>query len=416
MGRIYQVTVIGMEGEKKTIDVATSEEEFNNTTVLELKKKLAEKLPQEASGPYRGLLNQGATCYLNATLQVLFMTKPFRQRVLQGAPSDTSEKLVSALKELFKELSSQDRGAQSVSTKEVIKALAIQNVYEQQDAVEYFLDILEKAGPDVAEVFSGTMRNIRVCSKGHKSYDDSSFKSIPIALNTRDGPFRVEDGVQSYFASTQLVGDDQMYCETCDDKSDTTWRCEIHQYPTILALHLKRFVYDYRSYVFVKNECPLDVPLYLSLPEHRYSLYAVINHSGSRYGGHYTADIRSFTDNKWYCFNDSYVTETSASKLEKSVAAYLLLYQKIDSPPAYEKRKETPKFHVALMEPRTEHLLPSLTERQRRTAPSSSVAWVEDIKEEKTAKPREPEETGSAEQCAGAHNKQHLQGKDGEAN
>ncbi|KAL1251873.1 hypothetical protein QQF64_019669 [Cirrhinus molitorella] len=229
------------------------------------------------------------------------MTKPFRQRVLQGTPSDTSEKLVSALKELFKELSSQDRGAQSVSTKEVIKALAIQNVYEQQDAVEYFLDILEKAGPDVAE-------------------------------------------------------------------------------------------------------------------EHRYSLYAVINHSGSRYGGHYTADIRSFTDNKWYCFNDSYVTETSASKLERSVAAYLLLYQKIDSPPAYEKRKETPKFHVALMEPRTEHLLPSLTERQRRTAPSSSVAWVEDIKEEKTAKPREPEETGSAEQCAGAHNKQHLQGKDGEAN
>ncbi|KAL1251874.1 hypothetical protein QQF64_019670 [Cirrhinus molitorella] len=51
MGRIYQVTVIGMEGEKKTIDVATSEEEFNNTTVLELKKKLAEKLPQEASDP-----------------------------------------------------------------------------------------------------------------------------------------------------------------------------------------------------------------------------------------------------------------------------------------------------------------------------------------------------------------------------
>lgn len=50
MGRIYQVFVVGMEGEKKTIDVANSEEEFNNTTVAELKQKLAEKLPQEASG------------------------------------------------------------------------------------------------------------------------------------------------------------------------------------------------------------------------------------------------------------------------------------------------------------------------------------------------------------------------------
>ncbi len=44
------MSVIGMQGEKKTIDVANSEEEFNNTTVAELKQKLAEKLPQEASG------------------------------------------------------------------------------------------------------------------------------------------------------------------------------------------------------------------------------------------------------------------------------------------------------------------------------------------------------------------------------
>uniref|UniRef100_A0A673FNG1 Ubiquitin-like domain-containing protein n=1 Tax=Sinocyclocheilus rhinocerous TaxID=307959 RepID=A0A673FNG1_9TELE len=50
MGRTYQVSVIGMQGEKKTIDVANSEEEFNNMTVEKFKKKLAEKLPQEASG------------------------------------------------------------------------------------------------------------------------------------------------------------------------------------------------------------------------------------------------------------------------------------------------------------------------------------------------------------------------------
>lgn len=51
MGKIYQVTVIGMQGERKVIDVSSSEEEFNNTTVAEFKKKLAEKLPQEASDP-----------------------------------------------------------------------------------------------------------------------------------------------------------------------------------------------------------------------------------------------------------------------------------------------------------------------------------------------------------------------------
>lgn len=35
------------------------------------------------------------------------------------------------------------------------------------------------------------MRNNRVCSEGHTSHDDSSFKSIPIALNARDEQYRV---------------------------------------------------------------------------------------------------------------------------------------------------------------------------------------------------------------------------------
>ncbi|XP_030635104.1 ubiquitin-60S ribosomal protein L40-like [Chanos chanos] len=45
MGKIYQVFVVGLTGERKTVDVAHSEVEFNNTTVLEFKKKLSEKLP-----------------------------------------------------------------------------------------------------------------------------------------------------------------------------------------------------------------------------------------------------------------------------------------------------------------------------------------------------------------------------------
>ncbi|KAI2647882.1 Ubiquitin carboxyl-terminal hydrolase 21 [Labeo rohita] len=296
---------------------------MTDDTVKPVKGLVIRTEEEGALSHYRGLRNQGATCYLNATLQVLFMTEAFRERVLLGTPCDTSEILVSALKELFEELSSQDGAPQSVSTKGVIKALGIQNgnvdahtrdkasggigaglplslaveafnavdavdalrsifaLCEQQDAVEHFLEILEKAGPNLAEVFSGTMRNNRVCSEGHTSHDDSSFKSIPIALNARDGT-----------------------------------SCEIHEHPAVLALHLKRFVYDYRSHMFKKNECPVDVPLRLSLQEHEYSLYAVINHSGSRHGGHYTADIRSFTENKWYCFNDSYVRETNERKLK----------------------------------------------------------------------------------------------------
>lgn len=48
MGKIYQILVVGIKGEKKTVDVATSEEEFNTTTILQFKKKVAEKLPGQA--------------------------------------------------------------------------------------------------------------------------------------------------------------------------------------------------------------------------------------------------------------------------------------------------------------------------------------------------------------------------------
>lgn len=44
----------------------------------------------------------------------------------------------------------------------------------------------------------------------------------------------------------------------------------------------------------------------------QYSLYAVSNHSGTTYGGHYTAFCKHPFSNEWHCFNDSrYVKDFS---------------------------------------------------------------------------------------------------------
>lgn len=41
----------------------------------------------------------------------------------------------------------------------------------------------------------------------------------------------------------------------------------------------------------------------------QYELFAVVAHSGSTSCGHYCAYIRSLTERKWYCFNDSEVCQ-----------------------------------------------------------------------------------------------------------
>ncbi|TWW63019.1 hypothetical protein D4764_03G0000270 [Takifugu flavidus] len=48
MGKIYQVLVCGIRGEKKTIDLCNTEEQMKSMTVKQLREKIAEKIPETA--------------------------------------------------------------------------------------------------------------------------------------------------------------------------------------------------------------------------------------------------------------------------------------------------------------------------------------------------------------------------------
>lgn len=61
--------------------------------------------------------------------------------------------------------------------------------------------------------------------------------------------------------------------------------------------------------------------------EYIYDCYAVSQHMGSLYGGHYTAVCRNPITGDWYDFNDSYVSKTSSRNV-KDESAYVLFYRK----------------------------------------------------------------------------------------
>lgn len=48
MGKIFQVSVVGFKSEIIMVDVSDTQEQMNNMTVLQLKEKILERLPQDA--------------------------------------------------------------------------------------------------------------------------------------------------------------------------------------------------------------------------------------------------------------------------------------------------------------------------------------------------------------------------------
>ncbi|KAB5579292.1 hypothetical protein PHYPO_G00193430 [Pangasianodon hypophthalmus] len=295
---------------------------------------------------YNGLKNQGATCYLNSILQCLYMTEDFRREVenFRPDPQNSDEKctdLMLELQKLFNKIKEVDG-----TTEGITRSLCIHNVYEQQDAVEYYQKTLKATGPRVSKVFEGKMSNKTKCPNNHIFQENCHFFTIPLAVEAGHSEvFNVENGLQTFFKLLKLDEDDWLYCKQCGQKTETeTWN-EIEEFPTILTLYLKRFYFDYNQMRLVKNHCPMDIPEKLQISNIGYELYAVINHFGGESGGHYNAVIKSFENNKWYCFDDSFVTKDSVDSFHHSQLAYMLMYRKVNGSHPDEKSTNELQLH-----------------------------------------------------------------------
>lgn len=90
-----------------------------------------------------GLINQGATCYLNSLLQCLFYNLSFRVLILQAKPDSA---ILIALQELFAQL--QLSSSSAVNTKDLVTAFgwARGQVFEQHDVHELFSLLLDALG------------------------------------------------------------------------------------------------------------------------------------------------------------------------------------------------------------------------------------------------------------------------------
>lgn len=143
--------------------------------------------------------------------------------------------------------------------------------------------------------------------------------------------------LEAFLKEEPLGPEDMWYCPSCKKHRQASKKLDLWRLPEILVIHLKRF--SYSRYFKNKLETYVDFPIHnLDLSQsvaygngrssHLYMLYAVSNHYGSMGGGHYTAFIRHDGD-RWYDFDDHYVSPIDEGRIKTS-AAYVLFYRRLE--------------------------------------------------------------------------------------
>ncbi|XP_008201637.1 ubiquitin carboxyl-terminal hydrolase 2 isoform X2 [Tribolium castaneum] len=332
-----------------------------------------------------GLKNIGNTCFMNSVIQCLSNTKTLLEYLLQDhyvndintTTSAMKGSLIKAFAEVIKKLWSQDASDRVVNTsslKSQIQRFAPRFIgYAQQDAQEFLRYLLEglhedvnrvkeKPKPIITEIdekltdseksaeswnrylrmdnskivdyFVGQLKSTLKCTHcGHCSVTFDPFWDLSLPIPQRAGQVRLAQCLDSFTREETLDGDEKPTCSKCKERRKCTKSFTIQKFPKILVIHLKRFslAERFRGKLSVTVDFPLeglDMSNYAAdnITPCRYNLYAISNHSGTTYSGHYTAYCRHPYTKAWHEYNDSRVSSIS-SKAIVSGEAYVLFYE-----------------------------------------------------------------------------------------
>lgn len=321
--------------------------------------------PQSTIG-LRGLINLGNTCFMNCIVQALMHTPMLRDYFLTEKHKCTwvpGTCLVDEVSKLFQEFYC---GATVPLVLQQLLHLIWTQArhlagYEQQDAHEFFiaiLDMLHKhcfevlksdSGEKVVkrtciidQIFTGTLQSEIVCQNCHAvstTFEPMSGLLLDLGPATIGGrpPSSLVDCLNRFTHAEHL--ERNYNCSNCA-YPETTKQFTMKTLPVVVSFSLKRFeqINKVRKKISTKILFPemLDLTPFMSRSkkeaspfpsDNRYSLFAVINHIGhSVSSGHYVAFVRQQND-FWYLCDDDKITRTNLKDVLDS-EGYLLFYHK----------------------------------------------------------------------------------------
>ena len=288
-----------------------------------------------------GLDNLGATCYLNALLQMLFHINSFRKEVynLSHKNEDMETSTTLALQNVFYKI---QKDTKSVSTIGLTKSFGwnTADAFQQQDVQEMMrvlIDKLEecmkctKRENALKNLFCGSVKSyIKCLNIDYVSDRIEDFYDIQLDVH---GNKNIMESFDKYVEKEILNGENQYDAGLGRGKQDAEKGVIFTKFPPVLTIHLKRFAFDMQKMGFTKIHDRFEYPVVLDLKQylsggdvevsnensHIYRLHSVLVHSGEVYGGHYYAYIRAMPPVEFPGSSSSWLGELpGAENIEES--------------------------------------------------------------------------------------------------
>jgi ubiquitin C-terminal hydrolase len=318
----------------------------------------------EPSG-YAGLLNQGATCYMNSILQALFHLPAFR-KIVYNMPTEGVEhpekSIPLNLQRLFCEMQLSD---EALSTQAVTKSFGWGDAegIEQHDIQEFLRVLMDnlvtkmKGTPleeSIPSLFRGRLRRYVRCR--HINYSTEVPEDFMDLSITVKGSSTMQESLHRFLAQEAMVGREQ-YNAGDFGKQDADTGIEILDFPSVLHVHLMRFIYEQERPVKVTDrfEFPNEIDLTEFLAHDAdgrkrnnvFDLYGVIVHCGGTMGGHYYAFLRTSTSPQWYQFSDATVGRaTTERSISENFGATSYPPRKLIPSRMFDEYRQCPHYEV----------------------------------------------------------------------
>eukprot|EP00043_Microstomoeca_roanoka_P018121 m.192687 g.192687 ORF g.192687 m.192687 type:complete len:1148 (-) comp16771_c0_seq14:5079-8522(-) len=302
-----------------------------------------------AEGAPVGLVNMGATCYVNSFLQVFFHSIDFRQAIFAYNPPPAvpeertmAQQLLDQLQRAFALL--QATNTRSFAPQDLVTALGLER-HVHQDMPEFQKLMLSMIQPELqtqednptirsflagGTCFEGETIRETTCHTCHNaSRSKDTFGEVAVHLqteqangaqtpngkqNNKAARTTLEDAIRQHLSEELLVGDNKYHCSHCASPQNATITHAFERLPHQLNFHVMRFSMDWKSGNRTKLTQIVDFPeildmrSYLRNPkdEDVFELRSLVMHRGiSAHSGHYVAQARvPECGDDWYQFDD----------------------------------------------------------------------------------------------------------------